>query len=191
MGLHLSGLFEVFCTSGIGANGDYAPRKIPMTMVGNDEVLIACAAFFNAVGLRLRGLIVETSIAADGHTCDIHQGDSAISAGFLLRVIQTDIAVDCIVSAPRGFYAVTGVIHTSVVGNHVVLVTAIGQTTDAVPTISIKGASADNRVADMHAKIESIPSIVSPNVVRPEAVLHGSAGVESRALPCNLRQGSP
>ena len=55
-----------------------------MTMVGNDKVLIACPAFFNPVGLRLRGLVVETSIAGDCHPGDIHQGYSAISAGLLL-----------------------------------------------------------------------------------------------------------
>ena len=138
------GLFEVFRAFGIRADSSDASHKIPATVVSDDEVLIAFAAFFDAVGLRLCGLIVETSIAADGHACNIDQGDSAISARFLLRVVQTDIAVDGIVSAPRGFDAVTGVVHTSVVGNHVVSVAAIGQTTNAVPTISIKGAFADN-----------------------------------------------
>ncbi len=55
-----------------------------MTMIGNDEVFIARPTFFNPVGLRLCVLVVEASIAGDRHPGDIHQGNSAISAGFLL-----------------------------------------------------------------------------------------------------------
>ena len=150
-----------------------------MTVVGNDEVLITCPTFFNPVGLRLYLLIVETSIAGDCHPGDIHQGNPAISARFLLRVIQANIAVDSIVLATRGINAVMGIVYAGIVSNDVVLIAAISQTADAVPTIAVKRALADNGVTDVHAEIESITPIISPDVVCPETVLNGRAGVEA------------
>ena len=73
----------------------------------------------------------------------------------------------------------TGIVDTGVVGNDVVLIAAVSQTADAVPTISIKSAFADNRVTDVHAEIESIATIIASDVVRPEAVLDGRTGVET------------
>ena len=73
----------------------------------------------------------------------------------------------------------TGIVHAGVVGNDVVLIAAVSQTADAVPTISVKGAFADNRVADIHAEIESVTSIIPSDVVRPETVLDGCTGVET------------
>ena len=137
-------LSKVICRFCIGTDGKHPTHKIPLTMVGSDEIPVACPTLFNPVGLRLCVLIVETPIASDRHPGDISQGDPAISARFLLRVVQADVAVDGVVPATRGVDAVTGVVDAGVVGNHVVLVAAVSQPPDAVPTISMKGAFADN-----------------------------------------------
>lgn len=94
-------LFKVFCRFCIGTDDEHPTHEIPMTVVGNNEVLIALATLFNPVGLRLCVLIVEASIAGDSHPGDIFQGNSTISARFLLRVVQADIAVNGVVSATR------------------------------------------------------------------------------------------
>ena len=148
-------------------------------MVCNDEVLIAFAGFFNPIGLRAFLLIVETAIGVHRHASDIAQTNPAISAMFFLRIVQADIATDRIVLPSGCLDTMSGVAHTGVIGNHIVLVSTITQSTDAISSIPVKGASADNGMANMHTKIESIPSIVSTNVVRPQAVLHRRAWVES------------
>ena len=137
-------LFKVVCRFCIGTDSEYAPHQIPLTMVGNDEIPVACSTLFNPVGLRLCVLIVEASVAGDRHPGDISQGNPAISARFLLRVVQANVAVNGIVPATRGIDTVTDIVDAGVVGNHVVLVAAVCQPPDAVPTISVKGAFADN-----------------------------------------------
>ena len=71
------------------------------------------------------------------------------------------------------------VVDTGIVGNDVVLVAAISQTTDAVPTISVKSAFADNGVADVHTEIEPITTVIASDVVRPKTMLDGRAGVKT------------